>query len=146
MQCEPQSVNRFSPGDPHNGAQRYNPTPAERLEWRLISPADFHPNKPRLRERAISAFGHRCSYCEEIGTERDGPDGRPWCLDRIIPGAAGGKYSSENVTLSCWACNSRRGATPIEKRIFSLFHWDLLRIETLMEWGYASPAALESIQ
>jgi hypothetical protein len=80
-----------------------------------------------LRQATILAFGFQCSHCDTIGDEDVGPDGRPWCLDRIIPGKVGGEYVADNVTLSCWGCNSRRGASPIEQRTFSLADWRALR-------------------
>jgi hypothetical protein len=85
--------------------------------------------KAHLRELTIEAFGHRCSYCQKMGTETSGPDRRAWCLDRIIPGVAGGRYEESNVTLSCWACNARRGADSIGHRVFSLADWRALRRE-----------------
>jgi hypothetical protein len=54
--------------------------------------------KSELRSCAISEFGHACSHCGEMGAETIGPDARPWCLDRIIPGAVGGQYVANNVT------------------------------------------------
>lgn len=86
-------------------------------------------SKSELRLAAIAEFGHVCSHCDQPGTEDVGPDDRPWCLDRIIPGKVGGEYVANNVTLSCWACNARRGANPIEQRIFSLADWRDLRSE-----------------
>jgi 5-methylcytosine-specific restriction endonuclease McrA len=88
-------------------------------------------SKAALRLATIGAFGHACSHCDRLGDEARGPDERPWCLDRIIPGAVGGKYQPDNVTLSCWACNSKRGASPIERRTFSLADWRMLHAEWL---------------
>ena len=88
-------------------------------------------SKANLRLGAIEEFGHACCHCGRQGDDQNGPDGRPWCLDRIIPGAVGGKYQPDNVTLSCWACNSKRGASPIERRVFSLADWRALRAEWL---------------
>jgi hypothetical protein len=112
---------------------------------------NFSPPRPKrskseLRRSTISECGMRCSYCEGMGTEVDGPDGRPWCLDRIIPGAAGGQYHAHNVTLACWECNSRRGCAPIEKRIFSAHDWLGASVEILRAWAVADLAAWESIQ
>ena len=86
-------------------------------------------NREWLRQATISAFGFQCSHCDGLGSEDLGPDGRPWCLDRIIPGKVGGEYVADNVTLSCWHCNSKRGASPIEQRTFSLADWRALRRE-----------------
>jgi hypothetical protein len=67
-----------------------------------------HPifnTKPMLRVRAIAAYDCVCAYCCEEGNEHRGPDGKPWHLDRIIPGYLGGDYVADNVALSCCACN-----------------------------------------
>jgi hypothetical protein len=96
-------------------------------------------SKEHLRWATIYAFGHRCSHCDAIGNCDAGPDGRPWCLDRIIPGKVGGEYVADNVTLSCWACNSKRGASPIEQRTFSLSDWRMLRAE----WRDAGTSIIE---
>lgn len=63
---------------------------------------------PGLRLEVIEAFGSVCQYCQRRGEGDLGPDGRPFHVDRIIPGSRGGNYSPENVTLSCAACNSRK--------------------------------------
>jgi hypothetical protein len=86
-------------------------------------------SKAAIRTATIAEFGHVCSHCETQGDAIAGPDGRPWCLDRIIPGVVGGKYQPNNVTLSCWACNSKRGASPIERRTFSLADWRAMHCE-----------------
>lgn len=61
-----------------------------------------------LREQVISVFGGVCEYCQKEGDEQIGPDGHPWQIDRVIPGFKGGKYTAENVCLSCKACNSKK--------------------------------------
>lgn len=103
-------------------------------------------SKSSLRSAAIHWFGQQCSYCECLGTSCFGPDGRPWCLDRIIPGAVGGKYAEDNVTLSCWGCNSRRGASPIEKRIFSLSDRVAANMDWLYAWSTADLSAWEAVE
>lgn len=59
-----------------------------------------------IRGRALRAFRLTCPYCEKAGRLDIGPDGAPWSLDRILPGARGGKYVAENVALSCMRCNA----------------------------------------
>ena len=78
----------------------------------------LHPNrwlyrkrkftKAQLRREAIAGFYERCQYCEGEGDSKNGPDGRPWHLDRWIPGAQGGEYEPDNVVLSCATCNIRK--------------------------------------
>ena len=36
-------------------------------------------------------------------------------LDRIIPGARGGRYTLENVQAACGRCNARKGDTEVPK-------------------------------
>ncbi len=55
---------------------------------------------PSLRRRVYRAF----TVCEYCGADPEYPT-----VDRIIPGAKGGRYSAENVTLCCQPCNSRKG-------------------------------------
>lgn len=69
-----------------------------------------------LRSAAVAAFGQRCEYCGERGSAsgviRHHKVGWPsidrWHLDRIIPGARGGRYEAANVTLACARCNMRK--------------------------------------
>lgn len=63
----------------------------------------------KLVARAILAFARTCVHCDGVGGELVGPDGRPWTLDRIVPGTGNGKYTAENAALSCWLCNTMRG-------------------------------------
>lgn len=66
------------------------------------------PSPSVLRRRAIVAFDRTCAYCSRQGDDLTGPDGKPWELDRIKPGAAGGEYVPENVALACGPCNRRK--------------------------------------
>lgn len=61
-----------------------------------------------LRRKVISAFENRCVHCGGEGEGNNGPDGKPWHVDRIIPGSRGGGYTPENITLSCNSCNTHR--------------------------------------
>lgn len=65
---------------------------------------------PALRTEVILRFSSRCTYCGRSGTDTADPDGRPWEVDRIVPGSRGGQYVAENVTLSCKSCNMGKGA------------------------------------
>lgn len=54
-----------------------------------------------LRRRVMAAF-KRCEYC-------GGPSPSTYLtVDRVIPGAVGGRYEAGNVTAACCACNSSR--------------------------------------
>jgi len=65
----------------------------------------------KLRTATIARFDQVCQYCNKPGDAGKGPDGKPWEIDRIVPGKQGGLYVSENVTLSCGPCNREKGAT-----------------------------------
>jgi len=65
----------------------------------------------KLRTATIARFNHVCQYCNKSGDAGKGPDGKPWEIDRIVPGKLGGLYVSANVTLSCGPCNREKGAT-----------------------------------
>ncbi len=58
-----------------------------------------------LRDECKDVFAMTCEYCDGIGGVRFGPDGNKWHVDRINPGAKGGVYEPNNVTLSCQSCN-----------------------------------------
>jgi hypothetical protein len=58
-----------------------------------------------LRLQVIEVMEHYCQYCQRKGTAEIGPDGKPWHIDRIVPGRIGGLYIPSNVTLSCGKCN-----------------------------------------
>lgn len=66
-------------------------------------PGTLHCPKP-LKRRIKAAFSH-CEYC-----------GRPadkWqylTVDRIVPGAAGGRYDPANITGACMRCNFDKGS------------------------------------
>ena len=65
----------------------------------------------KLKVATIARFGQVCQYCNKPGDAGKGPDGKPWEIDRIVPGKQGGLYLSANVTLSCGPCNRKKGAT-----------------------------------
>ena len=65
----------------------------------------------KLRTATIARFSQVCQYCNKPGDAGKGPDGKPWEIDRIVPGKLGGLYVSANVTLSCGPCNREKGAT-----------------------------------
>ena len=58
-----------------------------------------------LRERIIQQAGHHCGYC--LRTEA--LMGMPMTLDHIIPQAAGGSTTEENLWLACRRCNEFKG-------------------------------------
>lgn len=66
--------------------------------------------KAALKARALIAFALTCVYCHRVGIPERGPDGRPWELDRVVPGASGGEYEAGNVVLACRTCNRDKGA------------------------------------
>ena len=66
--------------------------------------------RPELRKRCIDAYQARCAYCDKVGSHEAGPDGEPWTLDRIFPGALGGEYEPLNVALACRSCNTKKAA------------------------------------
>jgi HNH endonuclease len=66
--------------------------------------------RAKLRRLVILVFECRCLWCARCGNREHDPDGRPWHLDRYIPGADGGLYEPDNVVLACAMCNLRRGA------------------------------------
>lgn len=75
------------------------------------------PRRPRSRksiERAITnRLGRipsewKCFYCNYLGDENKGPDGRTWHVDHAYPVSLGGDDSQDNLVLSCATCNLRK--------------------------------------
>ncbi|MBE7557132.1 MAG: HNH endonuclease [Anaerolineales bacterium] len=58
-----------------------------------------------LRERIIQQAGRRCGYC--LRTEA--LLGMPMTIDHIIPQAANGPTTEENLWLACRRCNEFKG-------------------------------------
>ena len=65
---------------------------------------------PGFRQQTIERFSQTCFYCKHVGTGTDGPDGKAWHIDRVIPGSRGGEYTEENVVLACGTCNRSKSA------------------------------------
>lgn len=113
------------------GAGEFTPQPDG--EVAAVFDRDFSPPDPwfetraGLATRAVRAFNATCAHCKKRGSERSGPDGGFWTLDRIVPGAAGGRYTAENVALSCWNCNSARGDKHPGKRLPSVLEMERRR-------------------
>jgi 5-methylcytosine-specific restriction endonuclease McrA len=63
---------------------------------------------PGLRGKLVEVFEAVCQYCGGEGDGENGPDGRTWNVDRILPGSRGGSYAPENITLSCSTCNIKK--------------------------------------
>src|SRR5262249_39422366 len=62
----------------------------------------------RFLRTLLAKSGPVCTHCSKEGDMLNGPDGRAWHIDRIVPGSRGGKYTEDNVPLSCGPCNRRR--------------------------------------
>lgn len=60
-----------------------------------------------FKVRVRNAFGHRCEYCGRA--EPANPTIQQIMnVDRIMPGAEGGRYVPANVTCACRSCNSQK--------------------------------------
>ena len=78
---------------------------------------------PRLRQQVWERARGCCEYCrsqESLSTET-------YHVDHIIPTAAGGTTTLDNLALACFGCNSRKqdrtaGPDPHTGRRVDLFH------------------------
>jgi hypothetical protein len=59
----------------------------------------------RVRRQVAERDGNRCCYCHS-------PElvGVPMVIDHVIPQAAGGATSINNLALACYRCNEFKGA------------------------------------
>ena len=58
-----------------------------------------------LRRAVAARAGHQCEYCgicEEFSTS-------PFCVEHILPQAAGGPTKLDNLALACGGCNAHKG-------------------------------------
>lgn len=103
-----------------------------------------------LRRLVIERAGDHCEYCgiaqiSQIAT---------FHIDHVIPAAAGGATTVDNLALACVSCSLRKGARltahdPASGRIVPLynprqdswrshFRWDGIRLEGLTATGRAT--------
>ena len=99
---------------------------AARMRWKRQNRDQVNKSKVlcearrRARENAVeSSFSHedwlhivahyngKCAYC--------GRDGDNLQMDHMIPLAAGGTHTKDNVVPACRECNQRKGARPLEE-------------------------------
>jgi hypothetical protein len=59
-----------------------------------------------VRARVADAAGRRCGYCQA----QEQIVGYPLQIDHVLPEAAGGGSSEDNLWLACCSCNSAKGA------------------------------------
>lgn len=109
----------------------------------------------RLRQFVIDRAANRCEYCQLAQTGQ----AATFHIDHIVPVAAGGGTSSDNLALACVACSlykaARQAATDPETGNPELlfhprlqqwsehFHWEGVRITGLTPTGRATVIALK---
>lgn len=86
----------------------------------MVIRPDYSNCPVAIRSEVIRRFERTCVYCGNSGDEKNGPDGKPWEIDRIVPGSSGGSYEASNITLSCKECNMKKGAKMAPQNTFSL--------------------------
>ena len=65
--------------------------------------------RAELLSMLLIKYSFTCTYCKNEGDVSCGPDGKSWNIDRVIPGIQGGKYTEDNIVLSCHTCNMQKG-------------------------------------
>ena len=66
----------------------------------------------KQRDAIFEQDGYRCAYCLlDLTTQPR----LLWTIDHIVPLKVGGTNADSNLMLSCFYCNSRRGATPVHQ-------------------------------
>ena len=76
-----------------------------------------------LRQRVVAEFRNRCAYCHTPTSVT----GARLVIDHIIPEAADGQTTGENLCLACHSCNEFKGAQveahdPLTGERVPLFH------------------------
>lgn len=67
-------------------------------------------NVANEKERLGKEQGWSCCYCRMKGSERCGPDNRPWHVDHLYPVVRGGDNKPDNLVLACATCNLKKKA------------------------------------
>ena len=67
------------------------------------------PLPARLRFRILARDGFRCRYCGRLG----GTPGVVLHVDHIVPVAAGGTMSEDNLRTACEECNLGKGTRAV---------------------------------
>jgi len=65
--------------------------------------------KSLQRSRLGISQGWKCFYCDSLGTDELGPDGRSWHIDHVYAESKGGDSLKDNLVLSCARCNISKG-------------------------------------
>jgi len=107
-----------------------------------------------LRELIVSRAGDRCEYCQlsQIGQEA------VFQFDHVVPRAAGGQTTADNLALACVSCSLRKGArekavdpnsgeaaplcNPRTQSWKAHFRWEAEAVAPLTPTGRATVAAL----
>jgi 5-methylcytosine-specific restriction endonuclease McrA len=109
---------------------------------------------PSLHAEVVYRAGHRCEYCQlsQLGQEAT------FHIDHVIPRAAGGPTTVDNLALACVSCSLRKWAkltatdpdsneevplfNPRTQVWDAHFRWDDARVVPLTPTGRATVAAL----
>ena len=57
-----------------------------------------------MRRELVQIHDFVCSKCGQAGDMDNGPDGGPWVVDLIVPSKRGGRYTPDNVSVTCATC------------------------------------------
>lgn len=109
---------------------------------------------PSLHAEVVLRAGNRCEYCQlsQLGQEAT------FHIDHVVPRAAGGQTSSENLALACVSCSLRKWAkqtatdpdvgevvplfNPRTQKWEEHFRWDGVRVVPLTPTGRATADTL----
>jgi hypothetical protein len=77
-------------------------------EERVEAPGERDPIPAQMRFRVLQRDGFRCAYCGLSAR-----DGAVLHVDHVVPVAAGGETTEDNLITACSACNLGKGATAV---------------------------------
>lgn len=90
-------------------------------EWQVpavIRLITYHvSNKKRIKFSRANIYARdrgRCQYCSKKVTLRN------YTMDHVVPRSKGGITKWENIVVSCWECNQKKGHKTLEESGMSL--------------------------
>lgn len=89
----------------------------------FVRPAASSHTCPKTIKRRVKAAYSHCEYCGQPADAR-----QYMTVDRIVPGASGGRYEPSNVAGACMRCNTDKGTGEFVGPVRSLLVMEALHV------------------